>query len=236
MSRQEPLEWEASGRASEGHQIRVLHSRRCGMRCEKYSLATRGSPTRSSSGRWREDSRAGSDVDIAIEVEPGESLTTHAIGALISRLEAAAGRPVDLVLLDEAPSPLAYRVFRDGQLLFERLLCSTSLSPCRSVWRWRRIGSPRPAGPFPTREAVGSGLRAGGEGRLASDRSTLPESQNLRPRRPATSEEYDLVQEQDQDPGLLSGERVRRRPIPPDWATCLLRGEPDPDGSLVVDQ
>ena len=82
----------------------------------------------------------------------------------------------------------------------------------------------------------GSGLRAGGEGRLASDRCTLPESQNPRPQRPATSEEYDLVQEQDQEPGLLSGERVRRRPIPPDWATCLLRGEPDPDGSLVIHQ
>jgi hypothetical protein len=27
---------------------------------------------------------------------------------------------VDLVLLDEAPSPLAYRAFRDGQVVLER--------------------------------------------------------------------------------------------------------------------
>ena len=27
---------------------------------------------------------------------------------------------VDLVLLDEAPAPLAYRIFRDGRLLVER--------------------------------------------------------------------------------------------------------------------
>jgi hypothetical protein len=32
-------------------------------------------------------------------------------------LEAAAGRRVDLVLMDEAPPALAYRVFRDGVVL-----------------------------------------------------------------------------------------------------------------------
>jgi uncharacterized protein len=37
------------------------------------------------------------------------------VGALTARLEEAAGRPVDLVLLDEAPPGLAYRVFRDGR-------------------------------------------------------------------------------------------------------------------------
>ena len=39
------------------------------------------------------------------------------LGALVSRLESAAGRPVDLVLLNEAPPGLAYRIFRDGQIL-----------------------------------------------------------------------------------------------------------------------
>ncbi|MEZ5316362.1 MAG: hypothetical protein R2752_03070 [Vicinamibacterales bacterium] len=34
-------------------------------------------------------------------------------------LERVAGRPVDLVLLDEAPPALAYRIFRDGTLLVE---------------------------------------------------------------------------------------------------------------------
>jgi hypothetical protein len=39
---------------------------------------------------------------------------------LTARLESAAGRAVDLVLLDEAPAPLAYRIFRDGRVLVER--------------------------------------------------------------------------------------------------------------------
>jgi hypothetical protein len=38
----------------------------------------------------------------------------------MSRLESAAGRRVDLVILDEAPAPLIYRIFRDGRLLVER--------------------------------------------------------------------------------------------------------------------
>ena len=42
------------------------------------------------------------------------------LGALASRLEAAAGRRVDLVLLDEAPPGLAYRAFRDGRAIFTR--------------------------------------------------------------------------------------------------------------------
>ena len=44
----------------------------------------------------------------------------QALGGLIARLEAVLGRRVDLVLLDEAPSPLAYRIFRDGRLILER--------------------------------------------------------------------------------------------------------------------
>jgi len=44
----------------------------------------------------------------------------HALGGLTARLMSAAGRPVDLVLLDEATTPLAYRIFRDGRLLVER--------------------------------------------------------------------------------------------------------------------
>jgi len=56
-----------------------------------------------------------SDVDVAIGLAPGQRLTTMEFGALTSALESAAGRPVHLVLLDEAPPGLAYRVFRDGQ-------------------------------------------------------------------------------------------------------------------------
>jgi len=72
-----------------------------------------GSTARGSAG-------AGSDVDVAIGLRPGTALDALAVGDLVSRLEAAVGRRVDVVLLDEAPAPLAYRVFRDGQLILER--------------------------------------------------------------------------------------------------------------------
>jgi hypothetical protein len=51
---------------------------------------------------------------------PGASFTPHEIGGLVADLERAAGRRVDLILLDEAPPGLAYRVFQDGITLFER--------------------------------------------------------------------------------------------------------------------
>lgn len=51
---------------------------------------------------------------------PGVRLTALELGELAARLEDAAGRAVDLVLLDDAPPGLAYRVFRDGRPLLER--------------------------------------------------------------------------------------------------------------------
>jgi predicted nucleotidyltransferase len=68
----------------------------------------------------RGGARPDSDVDIAVELRPGAARDVHAIGGLIARLESATGRAVDLVLLDEAPPSLAYRVFRDGRVLVER--------------------------------------------------------------------------------------------------------------------
>lgn len=62
----------------------------------------------------------GSDVDVAIGVIHKRRLDLMEIGDLRSRLEAAVGRPVDLVILDEAPPGLAYRIFRDGRLIFAR--------------------------------------------------------------------------------------------------------------------
>ncbi len=62
----------------------------------------------------------GSDVDVALELTAGTARDPGALGRLSARLESAAGRPVDIVLLDEAPAPLAYRIFRDGRLLLER--------------------------------------------------------------------------------------------------------------------
>ena len=64
--------------------------------------------------------RADSDVDIAVELRPGADRDARAIGRLAARLESAASRPVDLVLLNEAPPPLAYRIFGHGRLLIER--------------------------------------------------------------------------------------------------------------------
>ena len=60
-----------------------------------------------------------SDLDIAIGLRPGSSFDSADIGALVSRLEAVVGRDVDLVILNGAPPGLAYRVFRDGRLIFE---------------------------------------------------------------------------------------------------------------------
>ncbi len=68
----------------------------------------------------RGSARLDSDADIAIELVPDAARDVHALGRLSARLESVAGRRVDLVLLDEAPPPLAYRIFREGRLLFER--------------------------------------------------------------------------------------------------------------------
>lgn len=68
----------------------------------------------------RGSQRPDSDVDIAVEFRPGAARDVRTVGRLASRLESATRRPVDLVLLDEAPAPLAYRVFGHGRLLIER--------------------------------------------------------------------------------------------------------------------
>jgi predicted nucleotidyltransferase len=70
--------------------------------------------------RARERAHDHSDTDVAIELVRGAKLSTDEIGDLVSRLEAAAGGPVDLVLLDEATPGLAYRAFRDGRVILER--------------------------------------------------------------------------------------------------------------------
>ncbi len=68
----------------------------------------------------RASGNAHSDVDVAIGLAAGVRLGALELGALASRLEAVVGRSVDLVLLDEAPPGLAYRVFRDGDVLVSR--------------------------------------------------------------------------------------------------------------------
>ncbi len=66
----------------------------------------------------RGTAHADSDVDIAVGLREGVCPDALDLGWLTARLEQAAGRPVHLVILDEAPPGLAYRVFRDGQVLF----------------------------------------------------------------------------------------------------------------------
>jgi predicted nucleotidyltransferase len=68
----------------------------------------------------RGSAHAQSDLDVAVGLTSGHSFTARDIGELTSRLESASGRAVHLVLLDEAPPGLAYRVFRDGVRLMVR--------------------------------------------------------------------------------------------------------------------
>jgi uncharacterized protein len=67
----------------------------------------------------RQTLRPDSDVDVAIELHTEAPRDVLALGTLVARLESAVRRRIDLVLLDEAPPPLAYRVFRDGRVIVE---------------------------------------------------------------------------------------------------------------------
>jgi uncharacterized protein len=68
----------------------------------------------------RGTSHALSDVDVAIGTPGDAPLSTRDIGELTSKLEGAAGRAVHLVVLNDAPPGLAYRIFKDGQPLLVR--------------------------------------------------------------------------------------------------------------------
>ena len=63
----------------------------------------------------RGTSRPDSDVDIAID--PASKLSDAEETALGVALERAAGRPVDLVLIERAPPALRWRIARDGVVL-----------------------------------------------------------------------------------------------------------------------
>jgi predicted nucleotidyltransferase len=70
--------------------------------------------------RGRGTARDQSDTDLAVGLARGVRLSAGELGELMSRLETAAGGRVDLILLEEARPGLAYRVFRDGRVIFER--------------------------------------------------------------------------------------------------------------------
>jgi predicted nucleotidyltransferase len=65
----------------------------------------------------RGSAHAHSDVDVAIGLHDGVRLDTLESGELTARLETAAGRPVHVVMLADAPPGLAYRVFREGRVI-----------------------------------------------------------------------------------------------------------------------
>ena len=76
---------------------------------------------------------ATSDLDVALELRRGAPRDLHRLGRLIRQLETAAGRPVDLVLLDEATAPVAYRIFRDGVVVAERDHAALAARKARAI-------------------------------------------------------------------------------------------------------
>ena len=69
----------------------------------------------------RGDDRPGSDLDIGVLGRTRDTaLSDLVLGDLSDRLEAAARRNLDLVILQAAPPDLVHRVMRDGILLLDR--------------------------------------------------------------------------------------------------------------------
>ncbi len=104
----------------------------------------------------RGTTHAGSDLDVAIGLQPGVELSTHDIGALISDLEQVAGRPVDVVLLHEASPALAYRVFRDGITLIEKDHAALTDCKTRAILDYLDF---RPLEELATRGALAAAVR-----------------------------------------------------------------------------
>src|SRR5207249_10329609 len=69
--------------------------------------------------RARGDSTASSDADVAIWLENKPTTFHEHLFALAGELERNVGVPVDVVVLNDAPSDLVHRVLRDGVLLVE---------------------------------------------------------------------------------------------------------------------
>lgn len=68
----------------------------------------------------RGSSRSGSDVDIAVlYATPPLSAVSGPASDMQAKLEALLGRPVDLIVLNDAPADLVHRVLRDGAIVCE---------------------------------------------------------------------------------------------------------------------
>lgn len=68
----------------------------------------------------RGEARTGSDVDIAVWLHDAPATLDDLQLDLAADLERVLGVPVDVVILNGAPSDLVHRVLRDGVLLVER--------------------------------------------------------------------------------------------------------------------
>jgi predicted nucleotidyltransferase len=60
-----------------------------------------------------------SDLDVAVGLRSHVRMAPQELGNFVSHLERAAGRSVDVLLLDKATPPVAYRVFRDGRVVVD---------------------------------------------------------------------------------------------------------------------
>ncbi|CAN5878108.1 hypothetical protein BH11MYX4_BH11MYX4_51340 [soil metagenome] len=68
----------------------------------------------------RGEARTGSDVDVALWLSDAPATLDDLHLDLAADLERDLGVPVDIVILNGAPSDLVHRVLRDGVLLVER--------------------------------------------------------------------------------------------------------------------
>ena len=68
----------------------------------------------------RGDAHVDSDVDVAVLFEVTPPHTLQGRFALAGELERALGRPVDLIVMNDAPVDLRIRVLREGELLVDR--------------------------------------------------------------------------------------------------------------------
>jgi uncharacterized protein len=76
---------------------------------------------------------AHSDVDVAVASSSAGGFDRHTLGALVAALERSTNRSVHVVVLDQAPPALAYRVFRDGRLLVERDAAAVTRDRARAI-------------------------------------------------------------------------------------------------------
>src|SRR6185295_13435073 len=87
----------------------------------------------------RGQARRQSDVDLGVSVGPNTSAVRRRAEV---ELERAAGRPVHLVLLEEAPPLLRFEISRDGILLFQtedHLWTDFKTKAMVDLWDWAPI-------------------------------------------------------------------------------------------------